>query len=126
MPTIKQKLAVQKIVENHGNISKSMREVGYSENSAKNPKNLTESKGFHELCDELGLTDELLTSALVEDIKAKKGNRKAELELGFKVRGRMNDSEERGDTMNILIGDSVIDAIAKVYGGNREPGPPGA
>ena len=48
MPTEKQKKAVDKIVENHGNVSKSMREVGYSPNSAKNPKILTDSKGYKE------------------------------------------------------------------------------
>lgn len=29
MPTIKQKKAFVKVVENHGNVSKSMKEVGY-------------------------------------------------------------------------------------------------
>ena len=48
MATLRQRRAVKKIVENHGNISKSMREVGYPETTAKNPKNLTESKGFKE------------------------------------------------------------------------------
>ncbi len=66
-----------------------MREVGYSENTAKTPQKLTESKGFIELCEEKGLTDDLLINALVEDIKSKKGNRKSELELAFKIKGRL-------------------------------------
>ncbi len=49
MPTQKQKAVIPKIVENHGNVSKSMREVGYTSASAKNPKTLTESKGYKEL-----------------------------------------------------------------------------
>lgn len=49
MPTIKQKKAFDKIVENRGNVSKTMLEVGYNENTAKNPKNLTESDGWKEL-----------------------------------------------------------------------------
>ena len=53
MATIKQKKALDKIVENRGNISKSMREVGYSKKTAKNPKNLTESKGWQELLEEI-------------------------------------------------------------------------
>ena len=48
MPTEKQKQAVVKIIENHGNISKSMREVGYTDATAKNPCNLTDSKGYIE------------------------------------------------------------------------------
>lgn len=89
MPTIKQKFALEKIVENGGNVSQAMRDVGYSENTAKTPQKLTESLGFIELCEEKGLTDGLLIEALVEDIKAKKGNRKAELELGFKIKGKL-------------------------------------
>lgn len=46
MVTIKQKKTMKKLVENHGNISKSMREAGYSKNTAKNPKNLTDSLGW--------------------------------------------------------------------------------
>ena len=52
MVTIKQKLVANKIVENHGNISKTMREVGYSYNTAKKPGNLTNSKGWNELMEE--------------------------------------------------------------------------
>jgi len=48
MSTLKQKNVVVKIIENRGNISKSMRDVGYSKQTAKNPKNLTESDGFAE------------------------------------------------------------------------------
>ena len=48
MATIKQKKAVARIVENRGNVSKSMLEAGYDPITAKNPKNLTESKGYKE------------------------------------------------------------------------------
>lgn len=89
MTTVRQELALEKIVENGGNVSQAMREVGYSEASVNNPSSLTKSKGFLELCEIKGLTDSLLINALVEDINTKKGNRKAELELGFKIRGRL-------------------------------------
>lgn len=49
MATIKQKKAFDRVVENHGNVSKSMREAGYPDATAKNPKNLTTSKGWQEL-----------------------------------------------------------------------------
>lgn len=89
MSTLKQEKALEKLVENGGNVSRAMMEVGYSPNTAKTPQKLTESKGFIELCEEKGLTDGLLINALVEDIKEKKGNRKAELELGFKIKGKL-------------------------------------
>lgn len=103
MASIKQKRALDKIIENRGNVSKSMVQVGYTPATAKNPKNLTESKGFIELCTELGLTDTFLTEALIEDIKAKPQNRKPELELGFKVLNRLRDNDEKGNTTNVYI-----------------------
>lgn len=89
MATSRQELALEKMVENGGIASQAMLEAGYSPNTAKTPQKLTESIGFIELCEEKGLTDSLLINALVEDIKEKKGNRKAELELGFKIKGRL-------------------------------------
>lgn len=50
--TLKQKTAAKKLVENQGNIGQAMIAAGYSPASAKNPKNLTESKGFKELLEE--------------------------------------------------------------------------
>jgi len=50
--TLKQKAAVKKITENHGNVSRAMLDVGYSPNTAKKPSNLTNSKGFKELLEE--------------------------------------------------------------------------
>lgn len=87
--TLKQEKALEKMVENGGNISQAMRDVGYSENTAKTPQKLTKSKGFIELCEEKGLTDNFLINALIEDIKEKKGNRRAEIELGFKIKGHL-------------------------------------
>ena len=87
MATEKQKLAVDKMVENGGIASKAMIDAKYSKNTAKTPSKLTESKGFKELCEERGLTDSLIVDALVEDIKLKPQNRKAELELGAKMKG---------------------------------------
>ncbi len=87
MSTQKQELALNKMVENGGIASLAMIDAGYSSNTAKTPQKLTESIGFLELCEEKGLTDQLLVNALVEDIKCKTGNRKAELELAFKIKG---------------------------------------
>lgn len=52
MATLKQKQAIQNIVENHGNISRAMLDAGYDPTTAKNPKNLTENKGFQKLKEE--------------------------------------------------------------------------
>ena len=94
MATSKQKKAVDKLVENGGNVSKAMEAAGYSKATAKTPQKLTESKGFMELLDEYGLTENLIVTALVEDIKMKPQNRKAELELGAKLRSMLVDRKD--------------------------------
>lgn len=93
MATERQKRALDKIVENGGNVSKAMREAGYSPETAKTPSKLTNSAGFKELC-EVYLPDDMLLRALTEDIENKEGNRKAELELAFKIKGKMTDKHE--------------------------------
>ena len=94
MSTEKQRKAVENIVENRGNISKAMRDAGYTDATAKNPKNLTESKGFEELCKNVGLTDDFILSCLAEDINAKPKNRYQELSLASKIRGLLIDRKD--------------------------------
>ncbi len=118
MATIRQKLALGKAIKNGGNISRAMVEVGYSENTAHTPQKLTESKGFQELCEQVGLTDEFLTKALYDDIKGKKYDRKPELELAFKVKGRLKENEtpQKGNTYNtIIFTDEQLKRAAQEY-----------
>lgn len=50
---MRQRKAAKKFVEKRGkSLSKVMREVGYSKNTAKNPQNLTKSKSWDELMEE--------------------------------------------------------------------------
>ncbi len=49
MATEKQKRAAKAVAENGGNISKAMRDVGYSPQTAKTPQKLTGSDGWKEL-----------------------------------------------------------------------------
>ena len=80
---------------------------------AKTPQKLTESKGFKELCEEYGLTDELLLKSLVEDIKNKKKNRKPELELGFKIKGRLQDKIDLTTKGEKIYDTKQIELIAR-------------
>lgn len=102
-PTKKQKEAFDKMVENGGNITKAMRDVGYSENTINTPQKLTESKGWELLCKEHGLTEDFLVKALVEDIENKPKNRVQELNLGFKIVGRLNEKPEGNKTLIVNI-----------------------
>lgn len=59
-PTLKQRKAVKNTIENGGNIGKGMRDAGYSESTANNPKKITDSKSWEDLMQEY-LPDKLLT-----------------------------------------------------------------
>lgn len=87
MSTIKQKMALAKIVENGGNVTQAMRDAGYSEGSVNNPSSLTRSEGFKALLKASGLDEDLVVSALVEDIKKKPQNRAKELKLASEILG---------------------------------------
>jgi hypothetical protein len=116
MATGKQEKALEEMVENGGIASKAMLEAGYSPNTAKTPQKLTESLGFIELCEEKGLTDNFLINALIEDIKKKKGNRRAELELGFKIKGRLvqkTDIVSGNKCMQIVFDESFSEKCDK-------------
>lgn len=69
MATHKQEKAIRNVVENRGNVSKAMKEAGYSPKTAKNPKNLTQSKAWEELMDKF-LSDEDLAKAHKELLNA--------------------------------------------------------
>jgi hypothetical protein len=115
MATLKQKRAFKEITENHLPVSKAMEKVGYKRVTALKPSNLTESKGFMEIAEKAGLTDEFLTTALYNDIKAKPKNRKPELELAFRVKGRLKEGEKPppGPTINFIFNDAQLKLIAR-------------
>lgn len=58
--TVRQKRAVDNLVVNGGNVSKAMRDAGYTKLTAKTPQKLTESRGFKGLIEDAGLTDQYL------------------------------------------------------------------
>lgn len=63
MPTLRQKLAFEKTIENNGNVSKSMRESGYSKSHSCNPQILTNSKGFQKLLNKYAPERDLIVKA---------------------------------------------------------------
>ena len=109
MATIKQKKAAKKTIENYGNVSKSMREVGYSKNTAKNPKVLTESNGWKELMKEY-IPDKLLAEKHKELLNKKiKGELDPNavgkgLDMGYKLKGKYTPEkvEHSGEIATIV------------------------
>lgn len=71
--TQKQAQAIQNSMENAGNISQAMLKAGYSPATAKNPKELTQSKAWQEVMKEY-LPDAELFQAHKEALKATKWN----------------------------------------------------
>lgn len=127
MATIRQKKALDKIVEKGRNnkrisVSGIMREVGYSAKTAVEPGKLTNSIGFKQLLEEYGLTEGLITKALVSDIKKKPKKRYAELNLGAEILGMKKREDSGGNTFNtIIFADDRAKRIARrILAGNTE------
>lgn len=105
MPTEKQKAAAIRIIENHGNVSKTMLEVGYTKASASNPSNLTDSQGWKELMEEY-LPDNKLAEkhrALLDKVDSEGGidvNAVGKaLDMAYKLKGK--NAPEKSIQMNV-------------------------
>jgi hypothetical protein len=116
MATEKQKLAVEKMVENGGIVSTAMLEAGYSPATAKTPQKLTESDGFLELCNKAGLTDDLILESLTEDIKQKPQKRVEELRLAAKIKKMLTDRVEYQGSISVNFDEAFTD-----YGSTPSP-----
>lgn len=115
-PSIRQLRLVRKIAENNGNVSKSLRDVGYSASVAENPQRVVGTQTFQALMDEL-LPERHLTEKHREFLDSKrvirtyvKGDLKEEteetdsnavkaLDMAYKLRGKYADKTGN----NILI-----------------------
>ncbi len=81
--------------------------VGYGE-IIQDPKRIVESPGFKQALADLGLTEELITSSLVNDIKDKPKARLGELKLGAEILGMVkredpNDKPKSQNTYNFIF-----------------------
>ncbi len=113
MPSIKQKRAFDNSLENNGNITKAMRDAGYSEATLNNPKDLTESDGYKEL--EKNYADSIPDKLVKEKHKAllnrvdDKGDVdvqavKAGLDMAYKIKGayKINDVNVQVNIANLI------------------------
>ncbi len=126
MATERQKKAIAKIVENGGNVSKAMKEAGYSNAMVNNPQRLTTSQAFQEFMVKAGVTDEKLTEVLRDGLSANKvivmGKESSEsfvdiqpdhptrhkfLETALKIKGIGRDADASGNTFIFNKGDLV-------------------
>lgn len=68
--------------------------VGYSQGVTETPSIVTDSLGFKQALRDMGLTEELITTSLVEDIRIKKQSRLGELRLGAELLGLSKPKDE--------------------------------
>ena len=89
------------------NLHKSAGEVllaaGYDKSTSEKPSLVLETKGYKQELAKYGLTEELITSALVEDIEKKPQKRVRELELGADILSMRKRPVEQQNTLNIAI-----------------------
>lgn len=92
--------------------------AGYGKGVAKTPERVIESQGFKESLAEFGLTEELITSALVSDIKAKPEKRTQELKLGAEILGMVKREEKPVDnsktTYNFIFSPEVQNRVKDI------------
>jgi len=86
--------------------------VGYSAKvAAKKATQTIQAKGVQDALEDFGLTKELITTSLVEDIKAKPRKRLGELTLGADVLGMKEEKPNSKTLIVVISGES-----AKRYG----------
>lgn len=118
MSTFKQKNLAEIVLDNphlmkEGTKGKLVEMGGYGKAMQEQPSKVLESKGFKEELAKFGLTEELISTALVEDIKLKPQNRNPELRLGAEILG-MNNREENGSNKTLII--NITGETAERYG----------
>jgi hypothetical protein len=137
MPSLKQKLAALKLVENSGNIGKAMIDAGYSPKT--DTTNLTKSKGWEELMEkhfpdskialkiEEGLEANRVISAVNTNKEATAGTtdfievpdhaiRHKFVETALKVKRKMPELGDKDNPFKIDINVDIGSTLKKIYG----------
>lgn len=94
--------------------------AGYGKDVQNAPNRVLGTDGFKEALREMGLTEELITSSLVSDIRKKPKERLGELRLGAEILG-MKQTEPappapRGNIYNFIFGAEVQEKIRVMEG----------
>jgi len=123
-PNFRQKKLALAVIENMQkkqplNKRELLESVSYGE-IAKQPSRILESKGYLQALRDLGLTEELVTTSLVDDINKKPQNRVKELSLASDILQMRKPSEDvkkdnnKGNTYNFLFNDTTKQQIEDI------------
>jgi len=123
-PTVKQRRAAKAVAENvladkPKNLGVILADIGYSKGITETPSIVTESIGFKKALNDLGLTEDLITTSLVSDIQGKPQNRLGELKLGAELLGMVKREDDTpknpsGNTYNFLFSSETQAEIAEI------------
>lgn len=107
-----------RILDNPKSTGEVLESVGYGFGLTNSPQRVTESIGFKQALRDLGLTEELITSSLVQDIKAKPEKRIQELKLGADILGMVKREDEQtkkqNNTYNFLFSQETQQRIKEI------------
>lgn len=114
-PTEMQKRAAdeiirQKISEGKVNKGKALAKAGYSEQTQKSPKLVTESQGFKAYMAEAGITEASIAKMLAYDLEAKPADRLGELKLTTELLG----IKENNLNVNVRKSDEGLEDLASI------------
>lgn len=122
--TIKQKKFVKEYIETGNATESAARSYDVSSRASAGQigyENLIKlEEPIAAVMDRVGLTDDFIMKCLEEDIRLKPQNRKAELELAVKVKGKLTDKTETRITLEkpLLGGNSIEEDIDAIQGDN--------
>lgn len=117
VPTTRHREAA-KLIFKGASVSSAMRQVGYKAATAKNPKNLTESKGWQQLLDEYISDEELVAIHKVGLRNSDPNVRFRYMDSAYKLKGSY--APEKHATLNVNVdveqNQEALEFAAKLYG----------
>lgn len=124
IPTPKQRKAAKAVLDNLTKknpepLNRVMEISGFGTGAINTPSIVTESRGFKVALAELGLTEDLITTSLVEDIENKPQHRIQELKLGAEILGMVkreepNRTNESKNTYNFIFSQNVQEKVRAI------------
>ena len=118
MPTLKQRkvakaLLDNALIDNPPTMGEMLEKVGYAKSVAEaKPGEIIDSQGVKDALAEYGLTEELITTALVHDIENKPKNRLGELRLGAELLGKLKQPDGGNKTLLLIQFDNSFNVTA--------------
>lgn len=124
IPRVRQRKAALAVIKNQAldkpkPLGEVLESVGYSSGATETPSRIIDSVGFKQAIRDLGLTEDLITSSLVDDIREKPKARIQELKLGAEILGMVKRDEpvappSTTTSYTFLFSAETQDAVRKI------------